>query len=77
MYNSKSNFELNLPNFSWERNLSRLCASGTAEQIDHEILFFTNTDIATKPRMPVRGLWILKFVQCKYRRNSDSVKLIS
>lgn len=49
-----------------EKNLFRLCSSGTAEQIDSERLIFTNLDIATKPRVPVGGLWIFKFVQRKF-----------
>ena len=41
----------------------RLGASHLMDQIDNERLQFTYTDIATQPRVPVRGLWILKFVQ--------------
>jgi hypothetical protein len=48
--------------------LSRLCNSGSLDQIDSERLSFTNTDITNKPRVVVRGLWIFKFVQRTYKR---------
>lgn len=45
------------------------------EQIDSERLVFTNMDIATKPRVPIAGLWIFKFVQCKCVTRSYSIQL--
>ncbi|UJR28824.1 hypothetical protein I4U23_010048 [Adineta vaga] len=41
----------------------KLCLSGNLQQIDTEKLWFTNTDIESKPRVGVCGLWIFKFVQ--------------
>jgi hypothetical protein len=51
----------------------RLCTNGSLDQIDNERLLFTNNDIETKPRVPICGLWIFKFVQRIYFRTLFSL----
>ena len=46
----------------------RLRPSHLTDQIDKEQLQFTNTEVATQPRIPVRGLWIFKFLQRTYKK---------
>lgn len=47
----------------------RLRASHLTDQINKEQLQFTNTEVATQPRISVRGLWIFKFVQRTYKKD--------
>ena len=45
---------------------SRLCSPDNLGQIDNKrSLWLTNMEVETRQKVPVRGLWIFKFVQCK------------